>query len=565
MFFFHCLFSIGSFYNPGGTEKRNFFTYKSYIQIKYFLTLAELVIKMTYQEFNQKVLDYYISRSTSTFFTLSLDKQELENILSIGEIQQFHFLKTSWNCLLNTKEDIPQYFGIIAIQCYAASLMHEDDHNAADAYQVRLGELLDLEDISILQRLFKGFDITNPIQEQLWFKAKHYIESNFNLKLEIPPKRYYRERFVQYPKSQALLNTEDLKYFTLFFSEEFQVKEIISFEYFKNRLNTRFPFIYNTNRAIKLWNDEEKKSNCIKQVYDSYNLWEGEIFRPLAKKSNESKTKSISENPIAQKLILLFENKQPKFYISNTDTNEIKEVEYQNLFKIKGYKYIHTDLLIFAEMEYYPEEFEDSRFLYNSSASYIVLAPNSRKREYWYFEKSNDGKMELFSNLMLYKYSFEEGILITYLNSLVHSNKPIILKGGLKINRKREYLVGFGPSIMCDRKFDVIYRNKKCEYNPELSESGLYKIRIDSYRDLEFEIVPKPEKSLVTVQPKYKGWNLKTLFVEENFNIEGLSIKLNLVDDKKPIREWLNANIKKAKKVKYEGKNILIKAIGIYV
>jgi hypothetical protein len=516
---------------------------------------------MTYQEFNQKVLDYYISRSTSTFFTLSLDKQELESILSIGEIQQFHFLKISWDCLLNPKENIPQYFGLIAIQCYAASLMHNDGRNADDNYKVRLSELLNLEDANILQNLFIGIDLVNPVQEKLWHNAKIYIETNLKQKLDIPNRRNNAGRYVQYPKSQALLNTEDLKYFTLFFSEEFQVKEIISFEYFKNRLNTRFPFIYNTNRAIKLWNDDEKKSNCIKQVYDSYNLWEGEIFRPLAKKSNESKTKSIPENPIAQKLILLFENKQPKFYISNTDTNEIKEVEYQNLFKIKGYKYIHTDLLIFAEMEYYPEEFEDSRFLYNSSASYIVLAPNSRKREYWYFEKSNDGKMELFSNLMLYKYSFEEGILVTYLNSLVHSNKPIILKGGLKITRKREYLVGFGPSIICDRKFDVIYRSKKCEYNPELSESGIYKIRIDSYRDLEFEIVPKPEKSLVTVQPKYKGWNLKTLFVEENFNIEGLCIKLNLDNQKRPIQEWLNANIKKAKKEKYRGKNILIKAI----
>jgi len=439
--------------------------------------------------------------------------------------------------------------------------MHEDEHHAADAYQIRLSEILNLADTNTLQKLFKGLDITNPIQEQIWFNAKLYLESNINLKLNIPNRRYYRDRYVQYPKSQALLNREDLKYFTLFFSEEFQVKEMISFDYFENRLNRRFPFIDKTSRTNKLWNDEEKKSNCIKQVYDSYNLWEGEVYRPLAKKSTEAKTKSISENLIAQKLILLFQNGQPKFYISNPDANEIKEVAYEDVFKIKGYKYIHSDLLIFAEMDYYPEEFEDSRFLYNSSKSYIILDSHSRKKENWYFEKNNNCRWELSSNLILYKYIFDEDILNSTLYSLVHINKPIILKGGLKINRKREYLKGFGPSIICNKKCDVIYGNKKCEYNPEFSEIGLYKVRTENYRDVEFNILSKPEKSLVIVESKNKGWNLKTYSVEENFNIEGLCIKLDLVDEKSHIREWLNANIKKAKKVNYEGKNILIKAI----
>ena len=135
---------------------------------------------MTYQEFNQKVLDYYISRATSTFFTLSLDSQELGSIISISEISHFDFLKTSWNCLLGIKDNIPQYFGLIAIQCYAASLMHNDGNNAEDNYKIRLRNLLNLEDENALQKLFIGLDKINHIQEEIWQNAKIYLENNIN-------------------------------------------------------------------------------------------------------------------------------------------------------------------------------------------------------------------------------------------------------------------------------------------------------------------------------------------------------------------------------------------------
>ncbi|MEI9954885.1 MAG: hypothetical protein WDM90_00885 [Ferruginibacter sp.] len=146
---------------------------------------------MTYQEFNKKVFDYYLSRSSSTFFTLSIDANEFNTLITIKEINQFKILKTSWNSLIDDKEGIPQYFGLISIQCFAASLMHEDETNSAEANQIRLCEILELEELSLLQSLFKGGDIINPIQEQIWHSAKLFLQKNLNQNLDLPAKINY--------------------------------------------------------------------------------------------------------------------------------------------------------------------------------------------------------------------------------------------------------------------------------------------------------------------------------------------------------------------------------------
>src|SRR5689334_1155319 len=118
---------------------------------------------MTYKDFNHKIFDFYCSRTKSTFCSLSIDRPELESVINLNELKHFRELKSPWNNLFNECEGIPLYLGLLAIQCYAASIMHEDDNNASDAYQVRLIQLLDLEDNNELQKLFRGLDPESPI------------------------------------------------------------------------------------------------------------------------------------------------------------------------------------------------------------------------------------------------------------------------------------------------------------------------------------------------------------------------------------------------------------------
>jgi hypothetical protein len=509
---------------------------------------------MTYQEFNKKALDYYILRYNSTLFNLSLDDQEFKNLITLEEVKDFYFLKFSWNCLLEIKEDLPQYFGLIAIQCYAASLMHNDGYHAEDNYKVRLSNLLSLEDENTLQNLFIGEDFTKPIQEEIWENSKIYLEDNFNKKLDIPDRKNNAGRYVQYPKSQALLNTEDLKYFTPFFSEEFQLKEIFSLDYFNNRLNARFKYIEKTSRASRLFNEEDKRDNCIKQVYDYYNLWDGQVYAPAIK---EQQTPSKYLNTIAQKIILLFDKNQPKFYVIDQQTSISKEISTEDIFTLEHYKYIYNkDFIIFKEIDH-QEEYEDSRFIYSSFQYYILIDSNLRLKERKYLERNNLNRIQLSSNLILYKYFPDETITESPLSSMFHIDHPVLLKGGLKINRKNEYLNGYGPSICYDKKFEIIYEFKKCEYKPE-SPVGLYKVRTENYRDIEFYIVEN-KRSPIIIQSKLKGWHLKKYTIENDSNLEGCCI--TRTEEKEVLQEWINANLKKEKGKKYEGGNILIKVL----
>src|ERR1700753_4059702 len=101
---------------------------------------------MTYSEFNKKILDFYVARATSELCVLSFDRYDMESIMPIEKIVEFKHLQLSWRDLLNKKNDEPQYFGIIAIQCLAASEMQDDDEKTENAYQIRLRQLLSLED-----------------------------------------------------------------------------------------------------------------------------------------------------------------------------------------------------------------------------------------------------------------------------------------------------------------------------------------------------------------------------------------------------------------------------------
>ncbi len=514
---------------------------------------------MTYQEFNKKILDYYISRSSSTFFTLSLDKYELAKVIPLNEISKFEILKNTWTSVAIIIEGIPQYFGLIAIQCYAASLMHEDEINSAEAYQIRLCEILNLADSSQLQNLFRGGDINNPIQEQIWHNAKDFLNNNLNQKLDIPDKIYYAGRYVQYPKSQALLTTEDLKYFTKFFAEEFQLHESLSLDYFEDRLNKRFEYLEKTSRTERLWLDDNKRERCIKQVYNYYNLWDGKIFSPSYRKVSGVIEKVSNKTISPIKLILLFESGKANFYTNNKETNEIKEIQIEDIFKVKGYKYIYKALIIFTEFEYYPDEYEDSRFLYNSTPSFVLLDSNIRSQEEKYLKDKCSLQISLSQNLILFKYDSPILELHSPLNFLIQKNRSKFLEGGIKVNNKGDYLKGYGPSIIYENEYEIIYEYNKCNYDPETAAVGLYRIRADNQKDYEFSIIENKAPAII-INSKGIGWELNKYIIDVSFDIEGILINSSQLKES-PHRRWINANIK-TKRTKQENENnIIINAI----
>jgi hypothetical protein len=509
---------------------------------------------MNYHQFNNKIVDYYNSRSTSSFCNLSIDRTDLEKIVSVEQIKSFHELKFSWNNLLEETENTPHYFGLIAVQCFAASQMHSDESNAADAYQIRLKEVLGLDDDYNLQNLFRGDDPHIFAQEELWHGAKEFLQKRFGLYLDIPARTRNAGRFVQYPKSQVLLTLEDLKYFTQFFFEEFQAKEDIPFFYFRQRLHASLKNIRQNARIQSLFGDETKNENCVRQVYDYFNKWEGlvyhdqNVFKSPLNKKTECSNKSL-------RLLLVFEENGPKFLIINEDYDIVSDLVGDNILSSKHVPYPYTGLILFNEMEY-ENEYVSSRFLYSNTNNYIVINTQLRPAEYRFLEKKSTEKFSIVPGIILYKYRFDELQNPFLFSKYIQAKNPVSLIGGIKLNRRKEYLVGYGPTIDFTSTHIVLQNNNRCDYNAIQATSGIYKVRVDNYKDVEFRLIETKELA-VPIESKNIGWNLNSFKMEDKFHVEGC---YTVSENYNGIRTWIDLNLQNKKK-RYNGTNALLKAI----
>lgn len=510
---------------------------------------------MDYKEFNNKILNYYISRSTSTFCNLSIDRTDLEKLIPVGQIKLFEELKSCWNNLLEEVEGTPQYFGLIAVQCFAASQMHRDEKNAEDAYKIRLKEVLGLDEKYNLQILFHGDDSDIAVQEEIWYGAKTYFQKILGQHLEIPVRTRYAGKFVQYPKSQVLLTLEDLKYFTSFFSEEFTVNEAIPYHYFEKRLFASLQNIRQSQRIQSLFNDDSKIKSCIRQIYDFFNNWKGEVYLyrdSLVYPTQMKRDVNLSGH---NRLLLIYEDNHPAFSLINENFEIVSAVEVTNVLEGEKIQYPYTGLMLFNELDY-ENEFISSRFLYNDTNNYILINAQVRWAEYRFLKTNGVHKFSIAPDIYLFQYRFDQNGKLSPLSKYVQAKNPVCMVGGIKLSRRKDYLVGYGPTIQCSLSHIVLHQNSRCNYDTAQAGVGIYKIRVDNFKDLEFQLIEKKEL-LEPIQSQNIGWNLCTFKMEAAFQIEGCYTVCN---GKSDTRTWIDLNLQK-KKERYRGTNVLLKAI----
>ncbi|MDP4256368.1 MAG: hypothetical protein Q8938_20370, partial [Bacteroidota bacterium] len=130
---------------------------------------------MNYEAFNRHIFQFYTLRNSTSFCDLSITIEDIRQICSIEDIETFSELKRSWNDLLRVEEETPQYFGLLAVQCLAATLMEADEDNSHRDYNVRLSQLLGLEEKHTLQALYLGDGAEAPIQQQIWQSAAEFL------------------------------------------------------------------------------------------------------------------------------------------------------------------------------------------------------------------------------------------------------------------------------------------------------------------------------------------------------------------------------------------------------
>lgn len=505
-----------------------------------------------YLEFNNWALDYYKYRNSySTIGTLAIEVIEIENYCKKNscDLKFSEIIEEDWSRLLqNEDNNNPKYFGLIALQCYAASLMENDLTTSVKDYKTRFNEISG--NTNELQFIFKEEINGISVQEEIWIKSKRFL-STIGIEINIPKIKSFKGKYIQYPLSQVILNQEDLKEYVSFFIEIEKLFDEISFDvfqkYHKNNIR-RFQF----NRRNNLKEDRQENENKIKlkQIFDFYCSENWKVTAELIVTNRIS-----TEDP---KYILycneLVETKI-QLYNDQYDCIDFSRTMFQKS-RIKG-------IVFFKKSDEYANEFDLVNYLENG-AEYILVANNDSNlndlkiiKEYFKCINLNNEKLEFF------KGRIDENRLPSEFIELINESYPLKLVG-VKISRKKQYLINFPPKIINDK--NKSYRVYP-EYNIDDVKIGKYQIRVPGYSNLNFEIIENPKLNGI-VHSKELGLKICNLnIVENDYDAQGLYYYENqqLRQDILNINSWINIqNGNSNSKQKMQTNNIILKALTQY-
>lgn len=503
---------------------------------------------ITYIEFNKRVFDFYFTKVSSPFCTVALEQEDLNGILAGMDLPEFPCLKERWSNLLMLLGGIPQYFGLLAIQCYAATLMENDQKSTDRAYKLRLAQILRINNVGELDSLMTERVKGNTIQELIWIYAKQFILETWSQHLDIPAIKTHAFKHVQFPKSQSLLNREDLKCFSSFFLKSFKFDDSVNFEYFKIQLG-HFINSSTTQRVKNVFNNPLKREPAFRQVFNAFLSWDG---------SGSEIEKNEKETKLDQNLIFRFINDQPRFYLYPS----LVEIPGGEVLSYRGYRPFYSELRIFNEMEYYLNEYEDSRFIYEKRPVFILVKNNSNSRLYSHLSNNSLQEFEITSEQTLFKITIEDPSMSGELASYFSDIQPVTLLGGLKLSGGKVYLQGFGPTILSSFDFTTLCDSQVVKYNPSTAVPGTYYVRSGRFKDCRF-VIKNSVAEFDKINARNNGWNLSSYNINQQFDVEGCMVK-QTKKKVQPLNEWLKLSSGMPSKKNTRFNNILLEALRKY-
>lgn len=494
-----------------------------------------------YQRFNKWVCDYYDNNLIEgQINTLTIPKGEIDQFVALYKIEldTFDEIKYySWQNLIEySSNNQPKYLGLIALQCLAAYTMQADEDLAANNYRERFITIVGIDSVETLSNLFEGILIPSD-QEKLWFETKRYF-SRRKIKIVIPKIKTHKNRFIQYPLSQSILNCEDLKKYRLFYhfvAERYDVISFVDFVEVYDEYRKLIKYKYFRRSNDKQLSESECKVKE-KQIFDYYI---SEEWR------NESCNKCINQREYHDYILLLKDE-----IITIYDSNFHKKDTIPNI----------GNYLLFKEDDFYLNEFNVINRI-STLGRYIILFDRTNKaNDILRLEISkykNCTAYDINSKLRVYLFNYEiEGCLPDFL----HTSYPVKLIGK-KISRKNEYLVTDPPTIEVSEDCDYsLFLNSELIKLKQPVEVGRYSIRVSGYSKYTFEIVNIPEiKILPQFTDCFLSFKSLDYQVDAEEGMSGLILKNNsnnILSDLS-IQNWIHINNGK----KIRSNNIILKAL----
>lgn len=517
-----------------------------------------------YPVFNRFVFESFFGVETAgNYVTLCVDEKCLQDFCRqenltledfYRDIEHSVLFRKDWEWVdKEAKEEIPFFFGLIALQVFAAYQMREgevtDKTVTERAYNERLKELLKIPDTNQLQKLYSCY------QESIWKKLKAWTEER-QILIRIPEPKNGYGRFVQYPLSQALLNRNDLEHLPFVFQRRgLQADEELNFSDFKALLGESMEsdllprHFYRVKSQLKANGEEEA---LWRQMFAYYTQWDGEIPEEN-KREYKSVPKKERQSEYFRKYWVIDEHFSSLTLRKNNDSEIMLDIaldDPQLWDKISQYVSLSENGQICFSRDKIYNDWVECRYFTEGEEGLILsrsmLFMQDVVQPEYRIEKVANERYFLYQVLIFSK-EVCEGRFKNYFSA---SGTEIEFMGGLRIGRKT-WMEGAGPLIRVANNRRIWLNGKRMIPDEEgrlfftLLSSGDYTLVVEDHTPLRFCISePALQKEYVNM-----GWKISAdippfLYPANDWTMLGMCMnKYSMLKQESVYRSWLDAII----------------------
>lgn len=428
-------------------------------------------ISKEYSDFNFWVFDYCCERNyRGEPGCLAIDEYDY-NESGFKGVFFPEIYEGNWSKLFGTENNhnIPLFFGLIGLQCLAAIAV--ENNQIREEFRVISG----IKKLQNVDQYFSEPFANHTIQDEFWVRVKNYLKDNLKIYIEIPKPKTRKDRYIQYPKSQVVLNRDDLKEYKPLLENlhEKLRDEPISLSGFEKELRrVNRPFFRKNNKNQERTDTQEKIR--LRQIFNYYNS-DSWISDELAKrlydrKSTNSYTLILDGNGDNIIIVDGLNNKCVPLTVLERHNNKYCFFQKHDVFS--------DEFILVKHLEYNRE--------------YIILYRKLYMFRDWASgtEIPCDESLPIGFRYISYKKS--ESIEPREFEKYFVKHKPIQLVG-LRIGRNNVFLENVGPTIIADEGYSVYLSGKRIDYNPKNCKPGEYRVRVKrdgvDYSDIRFRII----------------------------------------------------------------------------
>ena len=455
---------------------------------------------ITLEQINESLLSYYLEEQTfGTHVWLHTSERIINQVFPKNPFQDYIFptIRNAWQELAEYKiEYNPELHAlpIAALQCALYFAENDQGETDDDAIGSSIAKQFGCTDYSKFMipyfggSLYKD-DPDDSLQERIWEDLRMEFKS-WDLKLRIPDRKFFKGRYLQFPKSQTVLTHSDIRSFAPFFHErtagiepeEIDWKEIHNW-IFEDWSNAKY---YLPERFCKWFEQQEYRdltADLCAQVLQRYLVDILDAFKeePDYSPQNSKIKQIVSSHFLLERRGITFD-----FYKYNPGRKRYEEVDPRS-------KIIQGDSVLF-------ERINDCYQVYR-----LVMNRVRRSEELMVIYWGLSPKLEKHfgDDLETFRIGFDQFQAVTvkdyaelpdYLQKKYPQAKArvhLLPRHGLRVGY-RAYLFGCGPTLDLKQAADYSLRKigsgaqNFAKYDPETAEPGGYQIRGERY--LQFDI-----------------------------------------------------------------------------